>query len=77
MPLAQVPDIQAFLNPLQALLSGRPQALEDLYDVRYQALPQDGWQLAYQPKANVVLTTHDIIVSGVGSIKKRKCKPSN
>lgn len=65
MPLAQVPDIQAFLNPLQALLSGRPQALGDLYDVRYQALPQNGWQLTYQPKANVILTTHDIIVSGV------------
>ena len=52
IPLSQVPEIAAFLTPIQALLSGDPKALETQYHVRYQAMPDDGWQLNYQPKVS-------------------------
>lgn len=61
--LSQVPEIAAFLAPLQALLSGDPKALEAQYNVRHQTMPDHGWQLNYQPK-DKGLTVQEVQVGG-------------
>jgi hypothetical protein len=63
--LAQLPDVAQFIEPLQWLMQGQPQKLQQQYASELFWQDNTHWQLHLKPKGQSSLNASQIVVSGV------------